>query len=326
MSGTGGFQTQVFDQPALGIAGDKASNNPFSTYDVGPGGLVAGSGGVRIGRMAWVVPPDDANGTPSVANSFGSGNVSGFVPRAMQGSNSTYLSFAGQAILAGYELTVATGGDWLAVNDGTTQATRGMKAYANFLTGAISFAAAGAPSTGASATGSSIAAGTSSVTGSIAGDVLNVTVVGSGTLYAGTTLSGTNVASGTTILSQLSGTVGGVGTYRVSIPEQTVASTTISGTYGTLTIGTLTTTPVFAVGDTLNATGSVVAGTQITQLLTGSGGSGGTFVVNNNTVVSSQTISAQSNVETPWVALNSALPGEIVKISAPVAGYGTQLS
>lgn len=326
MSGTGGWQTQVYDQPALGIAGDRASNNPFSTYDVGPGGLIAGSAGVRIGRMAWVIPPDDANGTPSVCNSFGAGFVSGFVGRSMQGSNSAYLSFAGQLILAGYEMTLMTGGDWLCVNEGTTQATRGMKAYANFLTGAISFAAAGAPTTGASATGSSIAAETSSVTGSISGDVMTVTAVGSGTLYPGTTISGTNVASGTTILSQLSGTAGGIGTYRVSIPEQTAASTTISGTYGLLTIGTLTTTPTFAVGDTLNATGSVVAGTQITANVTGSGGSGGTMVVNNNTVVSSQTISAVSNVETPWYALNSALVGEVVKISAPVAGYGAQLS
>lgn len=326
MSGTGGFQTQVYDQPAIGIAGDKASNNPISMYDVGPGGLVAGSFGVRIGRMAWVVPPLDSNGTPTVANSFGSGNVAGFVPRVLQGSNSIYLSFAGQAVLAGYEMGIATGGDWLAVNDGTTQALRGQKAYANFLNGTISFAATASPSTGASATGSSIAAETSSVTGSIAGNVLTVTVVGSGTVYPGTTISGTNVASGTQILSQLTGTAGGVGTYLVSIPEQTVASTTISGTYGLLTVGTLTTTPVFAVGDTLNATGSVVAGTQITQLVTGSGGTGSTLVVNNNTIVSSQTISAQSNVETPWFALNSALPGEIVKISAPVAGYGTQLS
>ena len=326
MSGTGGWQTQVALQPQIGIAGDFASANPFSTYDVGPGGLVAGSGGVTIGRFAWVTPPLDPNGTPSIANSFGAGFVSGFVGRAMQGSNSIYLSDAGQTILSGYQMSIFTGGDFLAVNGGTTEATRGMKAYADFLTGNVTFAAAGTPTTGASATGSSIAAGTFSVTGSIAGNALTVTAVGSGTIYPGATISGTNVASGSKIVSQVSGTTGGVGVYLVSIPEQTVASTTVSGTYGLLTVGTLTTTPVFAVGDTLNATGSVVAGTQITSSVTGSGGTGATMVVNNNTVVSSQTISAVSNVETPWYALNSGIAGEIVKIGAPVAAYGSQLS
>lgn len=326
----GGFQSQVYDQPALGIRGDFASNNPIATYDVGPGGLVAGSAGVSMGRFCWVVPPLDPNGGPTIANSFGSGSVAGFVPNKLQGSNSTYLSAAGMSILPGYEMFIATGGDFIATNEGTTQATRGMKAYADFLTGKVSFAAVGSPSTGASATGSSIAANTFSVTGSIGvvtpGNVLNVTAVGSGTIVNGATISGTNIATGTQILAQLTGTTGGVGTYEVSIPEQTAASTTVSGTYGTFTVGTLTTTPVFMVGDSLNATGSVVAGTQITQALTGSGGTGSTFAVNNNTVVSSQTISAASNVETPWYALNSALAGEPVKIGAPVTSYGSQLS
>ena len=316
-----GFQTQVYDQPALGIRGDFASNNPRSSYDVGPGGLVAGAAGVSIGRFCWVVPPLDPNGTPTIANSFGSGFVAGFVPSKLQGSNSTYLSNSGMSILPGYEMWIATGGDYLAVNEGTTQATRGMKAYADFLTGKVSFAASGAPLAGASATGSSIAASTFSATGSLSGNILTVTAVA----------SGTNVASGTHILAQLTstavlGALGSTGTYEVDIPEQTAASTTISGTYGTFTVGTLTTTPVFAVGDTLNATGSVVSGTQITQALTGTGGSGSTFAVNNNTVVASQVISAASNVETPFYALNSALAGEIVKIGAAVTSYGAQLS
>lgn len=323
---TAGWQTQVSDQPALGIAGDKASNNPYATYDVGPYGLVAGSKGVTIGRFAWTVAPDDPNGTPSIANSFGAGNVAGFVAREQQGSNSTYLSDAGMSILAGYQMTLMTGGDFLAVNSGTGQVTRGMKAYADFLTGAVTFAATASPTTGASATGSSIAAVSSTFTGSITGNILNVTSAPSNTLYPGATLSGTGVISTTQIVSQLTGTTGGVGTYLVNIPEQTAASTTITAAYGILTIGTLTTTPVFAVGDTLNATGSVVAGTQISANITGAGGTGGTMVVTNNTVVSSQTISAVGNVETPWYALNDALAGEIVKIGAPVASYGSQLS
>lgn len=65
-----------------------------------------------------------------------------------------------------------------------------------------------------------------SITASISGSVMTVSAVGSGTLYAGNTLSGTGVTQGTVILSQYSGTTGGAGTYQVT-PSQTVASTTV---------------------------------------------------------------------------------------------------
>lgn len=66
-----------------------------------------------------------------------------------------------------------------------------------------------------------------SVTASILSTVMTVTVAGSGTLYPGNTINGTGVSVGTVILSQLTGTTGGVGTYLVST-SQTVASTTIT--------------------------------------------------------------------------------------------------
>ncbi len=66
-----------------------------------------------------------------------------------------------------------------------------------------------------------------SVTGSISGTTLTVTVIGSGTLYVGNTISGTGVSANTVILSQVTGTAGGTGTYTVST-SQTVASTTIT--------------------------------------------------------------------------------------------------
>lgn len=321
-----GFQTQIYDQPVIGFAGDRASNNQYASYDAGPFGLVSGASGATVGRFAWAVPPLDTNGAPTIVNSFGQGNVAGLVPRFMQGSNATYLSNAGMTVLPGYQIILITGGDFLALNEGTTQAQRGMKAYADVQTGKVSFAAAGSPATGASATASSIAASTASVTGSITGNLLNVTAVGAGVLYPGATISGTLVATGTRIIGQLTGAAGGIGTYTVSIPEQTVASTAISATYGTFTVGTLVGATLFAVNNALAATGSVVAGTTLTALISGTGGTASTFAVTNNTVVASQTISAITSVETPFFALNSGLPGEIVKISAPVAGFGTQLS
>lgn len=68
-----------------------------------------------------------------------------------------------------------------------------------------------------------------SVTASISTTTLNVTVVGSGTLFLGNTITGTGVTAGTVIINQLSGTTGGVGTYTVN-NSQTVASTTITTT------------------------------------------------------------------------------------------------
>lgn len=68
---------------------------------------------------------------------------------------------------------------------------------------------------------------TASVTASIAATTMTVTAVGSGTLYPGANIMGTGVKYGTMIMSQLTGTTGGVGTYQVS-QSQTVASTTIT--------------------------------------------------------------------------------------------------
>lgn len=64
-------------------------------------------------------------------------------------------------------------------------------------------------------------------TGSISGAALVVTDMIRGAIMPGATLFGTGVTAGTTILSQQSGTTGGVGTYTVSA-AQTVGSETLS--------------------------------------------------------------------------------------------------
>jgi hypothetical protein len=144
---------------------------------------------------------------------------------------------------------------------------------------------------------------------------MTVTAVGSGTVVPGASISGTGIptASAPKVVAQLTGAAGGIGTYSLDIAEITFASGTISGTYGTLTIGTAT--GVFAVGDVLTGA-NVVAGTTITANITGAGGTGGTMVVNNNTVVASTTITASLAVETKFFARSTGLPGEVVKISS----------
>jgi hypothetical protein len=312
---SGGFQQQVYNQPALGVAGDRASMNPLFSYDAGPGGLVSGSS-LFVGRFAWVTAaPVDPNGTPMIANSFGGGAPAGFLMRNQQALNTTFLSNAGMQVQPGAQTALQIAGDFLVVNDGSTLAQYGEKAFAYVADGKVAFAAAGTVFGGASATGSDIAAGTFSVTGSVAKNILTVTAVGSGTVYPGASISGTGVptAAAPKIVSQISGTTGGVGTYYLDTTDVTAASTTISGTYGLLTIGTAT--GAFAVGDVVTGTGISVT-TKITANIAGSGGTGGTMVVDVNTVVSSTTITASLAVETKFYARSSGLPGELVKISS----------
>ena len=210
------FQTQVYIQPAPAVAGDFASTNYRRTYDAGPGQLIAGTGGITIGRFAWV----DPTGTVAVNN--GTGAVAGFVHREQQAMITTYLAESGSVIPAGFPVTLSTAGDFWALT--STAAWIGQKVYANYTSGAISTALTGAPPTGGVVTAAIAAAASTSVTASIAGNVMTVTAVGSGTLVVGAILSGTGVTTGTAIVAQLTGTAGGVGTYTVSI-QQTTAST-----------------------------------------------------------------------------------------------------
>ena len=207
------FQTSVNTVPAPYVEGDQTTVNFAHTVNAGPGGLVAGPSGVTVGRFAWLASTYlDQDNAATIVNSFGVGPVTGFVRRDQQGLITTYLADSGMVIPNGFPVTLNSSGDFAVRNAGATQALVGQKAYANLATGAVTFAATASASV-ASGSASSIAAATSSVTGSIAGNVLTVSAVGSGTLYAGTTISGGATITGTQIVSQLSGTTGGVGTY-----------------------------------------------------------------------------------------------------------------
>lgn len=305
-----GFQTQVGGLPAPAIEGDFATTNPRFNVLAGPGGLVAGSLGVTVGRFVWLdysgIDPDNA---PTIVNNFGSGAPDGFIHREQQGLITAFLTGSGMLVPAGFGVTAFSGGDFWVKNNGATAAQIGQKCYANNSDGTASFAATGTPSS-FNVTGA-IAAGQAVVTGSIAGNILTVTAVTSGTLVNGGVLTGTGVATGTTIVSQLSGTAGGIGRYAVSIPGQTVASTTITEDYGVLTV-TVASGGTIAVGD-LVGTGTA-AGTKVTQLGTGLGGTG-TYYVNLTQTVASGTRAITTSTETKWYARSAGAAGEIVKIS-----------
>lgn len=311
-----GFQSQVGQVQAPAVEGDFASLNPWSSVNAGAGGLVAGADGLRVAYFAWLSPTSlDSDNAPAVANNYGSGAPDGFVGRrTAEGLITTYLDETSMLIPEGFPVTLFSGGDFWVTNNGSTQALRGQKCYADILTGAASFAAAGTPGT-SSVTGS-ITSESATVTGSIAGNVLTVTAVSSGTLYPGATLSGTagdGVASGTKISAQLTGTTGGVGTYAVDISEQTVPSGTITATYGLLNVS--------AVSSGTVDTGALVSGTgvtgtpHVTALVSGTGGTG-TYVIDGNTAMSSSALTLGNTVETKWYCESPGLPGEIVKIAA----------
>lgn len=314
---SGGFQQQVYNQPSQAVAGDFASVNPYFTYDAGPGGLVAGAGGVTIGNFAWVSPPLDPNSAPAIANSFGGGPVTGFVQRAQQGLNSTFLSDAGMTILQGLPVTVFTGGDFWTVNAGATQATPGMKAFANLLTGAVSFAAAGTIPGGASDSGGAVVSTTLTLVGGVQNNILTVASVSAGVVYPGSFLNSNAVG---TVVKQLTGTAGGAGTYLLDTGEQNVAAgTTIGGKYGVYTVGTATGT--FAVGMILSGGTTLLAGAQLTQLLSGTGGNGSTFAVAAGTTSqTSHALVGSTSIETKWYAMSAGLTGENVKMSSQPTG------
>jgi hypothetical protein len=331
---TGGFQSQVNVSPAPAVEGDFAGANPRFTVLAGPGGLVAGPSGCTIGRFCWFNGPVDPDGTPTQVSSFWNGEefsgwvagqavtqVAGFLHREQQTIIVNYLQDATFQVPQGFPVTLYSGGDFWVKNVGSAEALPGMKAYANLSNGAVTFAVTGS-TTQASAFSGTIAAVTSAFTASIAGNLMTVTAIasGGGNIVPGMTLSGTaggTIAATTEIDFQVSGSIGGTGTYALNIPEQTYLSSTINGSVGQLSVGTLTSGTI-GVGQTLTGTGTA-ANTTITALGTGTGGTG-TYFVNPAQTVSNSAYTEAGNVETKWMAASSGLTGELVKITSHVYG------
>lgn len=330
------FPNQINVQPAPAVEGDFASAALARASTLaGPGGLVAGAGGLIIGRFAWVnYQYDDMDGFSATAVNTGAGPPIGFVHREQQGLITTYLSASGMTIPAGFPVTLMSGGEYWVKNAGSGQALPPfanagpnqpgggyMYAFAAFADGRVTFAAGQSSGVGITGTGNitatgSIGPGTTTFLGSISGNVLTVTGSVTGTIVVGGTLSGgTGMVSGTQIVSQLSGSIGGTGTYAVAPGEQTVGAALYTETYGTVNI-TVLSSGTLGVGNILTGSGaSILAGTYITALGTGTGGTG-TYIVNNTQTIASTTITTQQNVQTKYVAMSSGLTGELVKISS----------
>jgi hypothetical protein len=143
------------------------------------------------------------------------------------------------------------------------------------------------------------------VVGSVAGTVLTVTAVVSGTLAVGQWVTGLDSVSGipigTTIVSFGSGS-GGAGTYNLSA-SATVAGATFTGSGSGTNLTTTSVTGTIGIGDVIAGTG-VPTGTTIVSQTSGTPGGAGVYVTSGATTASSASITA--GVTVTAVAAGSA--------------------
>lgn len=298
-----GFQKQVNLTPAPAVAGDFASSNPRATYLAGPGGLVAGVGGVTVAKFAWV----GSDGNTTLSRGTAAKAPSGFVHREQQGLIVNYLGESSMNVPIGFPVTLHNQGDFWAVNAGPAALNPGDAIYATYATGDVAQAAV------ASASGTGSVGATFTATGS--GTNLTVSAV-TGLISVADTLGvTTGITAGITIVSQTSGTPGGAGVYVTS------AATTISaatGTcYGTVLNVTAVSSGSFDLGESVTGTGMPANAVLATQV---SGTPGGVGVYTLSTAPSAYAAStALTSVggvaATGWKAASYAAVGELVKIS-----------
>ncbi len=298
-----GFQKQVNITPALAVAGDFASTNPRATVLAGEGALIAGVGGVYVGRFAWV-NPNDLKTTLSVGQYAQAPD--GFVHRDQQALITAFLGEQSMQVPVGFPVTVFMEGDFWALLTGANAAVPGSAIYANYADGNVTAVAA---STGASATG---AIG-STFTATGAGTNLTTSAV-TGLISVGDTISGTGVPAGTTIVSQTSGTAGGAGVYVTSVAT-TASAATVTSFGNKLNISAVA-SGLLAVGQSVTGTG-VPAGAVITAQVSGATGGVGLYTISvaATAYAASTAITVVAGVLTRWKAKSVAAVGELVKIS-----------
>jgi hypothetical protein len=309
-----GFQTQVNITPAPAVEGDFASNNPRSSTLAGPGGLVTGPSGVTVGKFAWIEADE------RTVNSFGTAPNApdGFVHREQQALITAYLGEESMVIPKGFPVTLTRSGDFWAKNLGPAALTRGATIYAGYADGGIySSAPAGTSftaSSGSTNTGSLGATFTASA-GTPTTELV-VTAV-TGLISIGDTLSGTGITPGTTVLSQISGTPGGAGTYGLSAANTTAAATITS--FGSV-MKTTVTTGLISIGDTVSGGAGFPVGATVVSQTSGTTGGAGVYVLSaagTAYTASAAGVTTFGNVlDVTAVASGTLAPGQ------PVTGTG----
>ena len=298
-----GFQKTVNLTPAPAVAGDFASANIRASALSVPGGLIAGVGGVTVGKFAWINPTDGI--TVQSRGTIGR-YPDGFVHREQQALIQTYLAESGMNIPVGFPITLMNEGDFWAVNAGSSAMAINDPLYVSYTDGSIANSLqTGAASTGAiGATFTATGAGTNLTTSAV-----------TGLISIGDTVSGTGVPAGTTIVSQTSGTTGGAGVYVTS------AVTTISAATGTcfgtvLNVSAVSSGTLY-VGDAITGTG-IPANAVIASQVSGATGGVGVYTISiaATAYAASTAVTVVAGVAfTNWKCKSAAAVGELVKIS-----------
>ena len=276
----GSFQTRVNLDNPYGVAGDFASANPRATALTPSGGaLIAGANGVTIGKFAWIASDG------RTVNNYAASAVkpSGFVHRDQQGLLTQYLQAAGVLIPPGFPVTLMVAGDFLATDLGPSSMASQSAIYAGYADGGIYTAApsgasvtAAIGSTNTASLGSTNTATLGSTFTASAGSPsteLVVTAV-TGLISIGDVVSGTGITPGTTILSQVSGTTGGAGTYNLSAANTCSAATVTS--FGTV-VNVTASTGLISIGDSVSGSGGFPVGATIQSQISGTAGGIGAY-------------------------------------------------
>jgi hypothetical protein len=266
------FQSVVNLTPAPAVAGDFASANPRASVLAGPGGLVAGSAGVTVGKFAWV----GADGR-TVTN-YGAAGVapSGFVHREQQGLIVQYLAESSMLIPAGFPVVLHQQGDFFAKNGGTTASTMNEAIYALYADGSALMGIGSLPAvpsaiTAALGSTNTGALGSTSTGSAHTGDASRIDITSvTGLISIGDTVSGTGIIPGTTVVSQDTGGVtGGAGTYVLSANNTTSTATVTS--FGNV-VKITASTGLVSVGDSIaTAAGGFPANATVTGVVSGGG-------------------------------------------------------
>jgi len=151
--------TSVIDQSLLAL--DERLEAVSQGIDAVDGMLVPSQNGLSGGNddvserglLLRVAEKLDANDAPAIVNNFGAGAPAGFVHREQQGLITAYLQESSMLIPPGFQMSLTARAGLWARNRGATEALPGMKAFANFADGSVSFAPAGSISS-SSVTGS----------------------------------------------------------------------------------------------------------------------------------------------------------------------------
>ncbi len=208
-----GFQQSANLQPPPGKPGDFYGANIKAFVNAPPGGYIS-DGTPIIGQFAWANPATGVATATQAANTY-----LGFVHSEQQGMITAFLGFNATTIPQGYPISLASQGDFWA--NFAASAAIGSQVYATSGTGAASTTSGGNYATPWYVVAPAVVVPAASFTGTTAastdGALTLVTTAVTGTINIGDfILTGTGVAAGTRILSQVSGTVGGAGTYTIS--------------------------------------------------------------------------------------------------------------